>query len=298
MPEPQSPMPNLLEYLDVLKFLQDYFSWRKAHENGFSFETWAAELGFRSRSYLRMVLIGKKPVSEQFAQCFCRAGKLTIKEMAYFQILFKYSQAGKQIEKKFYGQQLIQILKDCSEREVIRDAIDFLSSPLYARLLVMLGFSDITPTAKTFARLLSTTEVEMSEALKKLNNLRLASSVKVDEELHWSTSHTNFDVPDDIGSVPLMRFHEVSLNDSIKAFHQPKDLRRYKSLLLPLTQEELQEFHLAVEDFASQQLVRFQAKTYSGRRLFQVNLNIFSIAEPSQEEHRPKNRTLPAPEKL
>lgn len=275
--------PLIFEYLDVFKFLQAYYQYRKERDKGFSFETWASEIKFSSRSYLRMVILGKKRVSPQFTERFCNAAGFTEKEARYFQILTKYSQAGIQAEKKVYGHELIQILKTVSDRSTINDVIEFLSKPLYARLLVLVGFDDLTPTTTTFARLLDRPVDEVANALQKLHELDLVTSNEMDNQIHWRTSHKKFDVPENIGSVPIMRFHEASLRDSIEAFRQPKELRRYRSLLLPLSEDELKEFNSLLEEFASQQLARFQSTSYSGRRLFQVNLNIFSVAGSDAE---------------
>ena len=273
----------VFEYLDIFKFLQDYYQFRKKENAGFSFESWAAELNFSSRSYLRMVILGKKKVSPQFSTRFCATAGFGEKEIKYFLALTKYSQSGIQDEKQFYGQELIKILKTSSDRKTVSDAIEFLSQPLYARLLVMLGFEDILPITKTFARLMDKTEAEIKAALEKLEDLKLAESIEVDGESHWRTSHTKFDVPDNFGSVHLMRFHEASLNESIAAFHRPKELRKYKSLILPVSDLELKEFYALIEDFSAQQLARFQSNQYSGRRLFQVNMNIFPVAEADGE---------------
>lgn len=199
-----------------------------------------------------------------------------------------------QVEKNLYGQELIKILKTCADRENIGEAIDFLSNPVNARLLVMLSFEDIHPTARNFAKLLNASEDEIKKALNTLQGLNLATSMDVDGEFHWKTAFKKFDVPDNLGSVPIMRFHEMSLMDSIAAFHKPKALRRYKSVLIPLSDSELGEFYALLEDFTAQQLARFQSNSYHGRRLFQVNLNVFavseSVGEAPKEEESPENR--------
>lgn len=147
----------------------------------------------------------------------------------------------------------------------------------------MLGFEDILPTSQTLARLMDKSEDEITAALEKLQDLKLTQVSEIKGERHWQTAHTTFDVSDDLGSVHMMRFHEASLNESIAAFHQPKELRKYKSLILSLSDSELKEFYVLIEDFSTQQLARFQANQYSGRRLFQVNMNIFPVAETTEK---------------
>lgn len=284
MTQEKTKQPDVFGYLSIIKFLQDYYHYRKALNQGFSYEVWAAELGFHSRSYLRMVLIGKKRVSESFIERFITAQDWSSAESSYFSNLAKYNQSTLTSEKQLYGNKLIQILKSCSNRKIVKDAIEFLSKPLYARLLVMLSFEDIAPTSQTFAKLLGETTESITVALETLQSLKLATCKPVDNEIHWHTHQSNFDVPDSIGSVPLMHFHKSSLQDSIEAFDQPRELRRFKSLLLPLSPEEMLIFHEMTDEFIAQLSARFQANNYSSRRLFQVNFNVFSVAEPRDDK--------------
>lgn len=52
--------PNIFEYLDIISYLSDYYMYRKSIHSGFSYESWAAELELKSRSFLRMMVLGKK----------------------------------------------------------------------------------------------------------------------------------------------------------------------------------------------------------------------------------------------
>lgn len=271
--------PSVFNFLDALQYLQSYYQFRKRAEPGFSYEAWASEMGFKSRSSLRMILYGQRKITGDFCQTFCRMNQLSEKEKDYFTTLARYSQASTPLEKQTYGIKLIKILKTASPRTEIDNHIDFVAKPLYVRLLTMLGFEDLAATPENLANLLGEDIVEIQEALKKLEEMHLASAQFSEQGLLWKTTHQRFKVPDNMGSVLMMRFHEQSLLESIQAFHKPKEERRYKSLLLPLSKEELTEFHTQMDNFASEQLARFQSNKFQGRKLYQVNLNVHSITQ-------------------
>lgn len=271
-------VPNIFEYLDILKYLMAYYQYRKSDAAGFSFERWADELGFQSRSYLRMAVIGKKKISNEFSERFCRYNHLSKREHSYFKTLRDYSQAPTQAEKKALGEELIILLRACSSRNTIPDSIEFLSKPLYPRLLVMLGYPDIVSTPEKLSEIFDIPLEETQYALKLLETLKLAEPTSMDGSIQWRSTQTNFDVPESLGSLSIMEFHKTSLLESISAFHKPKNLRRYRSLLVSLSEEELKDFLDLMDTFASDQLARFQARSYHGKRLFQVNLNIHPVA--------------------
>jgi len=70
----------------------------------------------------------------------------------------------------------------------------------------------------------------------------------------------------------------------VQAFHQPHTLRKYRSLLLPLTPEELQELYSFLDEFASDQLSRFDSESYKGRRIFQMNFNVHPVTNETLED--------------
>ncbi|MES2802329.1 MAG: TIGR02147 family protein [Bdellovibrionota bacterium] len=276
--------PIVTEYLDVISYLQDYYHWRKATNPDFSYEYWSEELEFKSRSYIRMMIMGKKKVSKKFCEVFCRLNFIRSLDEEYFFYLVKHSQATNQSERKVFGAKLMQLLRNIKNTEVINDPpADFISDPALPRLFTLLGLQDINPTAKNLAHLMSLTLAEVNAYLEKLEELTLASRSMIDDEIHWLASPQGFKIPDNHGNMNLFKFHEHSLNDAVAAFHQPSKVRRYRSLLLPLSQDELNQLYSFLDDFASEQLSRFDNESYKGRRLFQMNLNIHPVTNEALE---------------
>lgn len=285
MAQNNNETPRIFDYLDVLQFLAEYYKFRKSLKSGFSYEVWADELGFKSRSYVRMVLFGKKKISQYFIESFCQKNQLTASESEYFFALVKFNQAATLRERQTYGQKLTQILKVNGRRSEIRDDLDFPLTPLSMQLLTLLTFEDLLPTTATFAHLLKTSEEEIEATLQKLVSLEVVQSKQSGDQTYWETTHTKFSVPENIGSAALIRFHQLSLEMAAqKTEHAPREERRYRSLLLPMSSEELKEYYATVENFAAEQLARFQANSIKGRKLFQVNLNVYPVAEAPEEQ--------------
>lgn len=276
--------PLVTEYLDVISYLQDYYQWRKSTNKDFSYAYWSEELEFSSRSYIRMIIMGQKKVTKKFADAFVRLNFSSGTEEEYFQCLIKYTQSPNPKERKLFGTKLIQIIRSTTAPEVLEPHADFISNPVLPRLFTLLGLKDIYPTAPHLARLMNVSLAEINLYLGKLQEFGLASTQEVEGETHWLAAPERFKIPDSHGNMNLMKFHEHSLQEAVKAFHQPHKLRKYRSLLLPLSAEELEELYTFLDEFASDQLSRFDAETYQGRRLFQMNLNIHPVTNEVQEE--------------
>jgi uncharacterized protein (TIGR02147 family) len=273
--------PVVFEYLDVLAYLQEYYAFRKSHDRGFSYENWSIELGFNSRSFLRMMVIGKKKVTPKFIESFCAKRFSSAQERDYFEYLVKYSQALGVKDRQAYGQKMIQIIRSQQPTHVIEDPKDFVSSPLLPRLFTLLSFEDLTPTAEVMAKLLGQSQEVVESALAILEKMNLVHRNEVEGVIVWKSLSSHFKVPDDYGSLNLFKFHETSLRDAIEAFEKPRELRRYKSLLLPMDEEGIKNFHTILDQFAAEQVARYRSETYQGKRMFQANFNIYPVAEPN-----------------
>ncbi len=271
----QKRLPSVFEYLDVLFYLQDYYRYRKANDRNFSYEIWSQELEFKSRSFLRMIVTGKKKITPKMIDAFSRQNFSLRSEADYFHCLVKYSQSRDPKDKQVYSAKMIQLMRSHSTEQIIEDYNDFISSPLLPRLLALLSFEDLQKTDLHIAKILNVSLSEAQLALQKLSEMGLIEQ-QSDE---WVAKTDAFHVPDQYGNFNLMKFHEKSLLDAIQAFEKPKELRRYKSLLLPMNETDLQEFHRLLDDFSNEQMVRFQSATYSGKRMYQANFNVYSVTE-------------------
>lgn len=52
--------PNISDYLDYRKFMLDSYNFKKKSTKKFSYSRWAEKAGFKSRSFLRLVMLGDR----------------------------------------------------------------------------------------------------------------------------------------------------------------------------------------------------------------------------------------------
>ncbi|KYG64966.1 hypothetical protein AZI86_12285 [Bdellovibrio bacteriovorus] len=271
--------PVIFEYLDLTQYLCDYVKFRKSAQNDFSYEKWADELGFKSRSYLRMIIIGKKKATESFEEAFVRQALYSAQEIEYFHFLILYSQCKTHKERQLYGKKLVLLIHEVSGQKEVVSQFTFLSDPVLPRLLILLSFDDLARNPQGLAPLINKSSEETLNCLKELESLDLAEH----REGVWISKNKKFKVPNRYGDHAVRSFHENSLQEAMKAFDLPAELRRFRGLMLPLSQDELTELFGMLDVFANEVLLKFQSDRYEGRRLFQLNANILPITV-SQEE--------------
>ncbi len=100
--------PRIFAYQDYRAFLEDFFSFRKAEDPGFSLRTFARlpGLALSSSSFISAVLKGRKNLSQNLRLRFGRALGLQPAEMEYFELLIQCNQSKSAEEKSHYQGQL------------------------------------------------------------------------------------------------------------------------------------------------------------------------------------------------
>jgi len=268
--------PQLKRYLDIHHFLQDLYEYRKRTEDGFSYETWSQELDFTNRSFLRQVVTGRRSLTTETAELLKKRLHFETSDKDYFDLLIRYSRATNHKEKEVLGQQMMKILKSESSQCEIGDYHAFISKPLHPQVQTLLSFVDIPKTPENLARILNKDLADVEEALLLLQKIKMAEK---DEFGEWRAVVRSFKVSDKLGSQALLQYHREALGEAIEASKLPPSERRYRSLLLPLNPDEFAVFLSEFNDFAERMKRKFDIDDFRGRKLHQVNLNIYSVSE-------------------
>lgn len=270
--------PEITKYLNVYQYLQDYYQFCKKQSPGFSYDTWAQELRVNDKSYVRMMVIGKRPINEKMNLAFINNLAFDKKDADYFSILVQYTQSKTQESKNLFGKKLIQLLKNDLDQIEIEAEYEFLSNPLLPRLHVFLTFQDLDQSLKNLAWLLGSNENEIENSLKKLTEMKLIEF----KNNRYSTLKKTFKVPQQFGNLGLSSFYRQNLEAAQSAIDLPPEQRRFKSLFMPMNHEEFNLFITNLNQFATEQLALFSSDEYKNRRLYQAHFNIFPVSSEAQ----------------
>lgn len=272
--------PDLFTYLNVNQYLEDLYTFRKAENRSFSYEAWAQELGFTNRSFLRQIVIGRRSLTEKTTQTLCEKMNFSTSEREYFHLLVLYSKSKTQEQRNLYGRKLLHLIKSDYPQTEVQNYYEFLSSPLLPRLQTLLSFEDIEKSTENLSALLGITPHKTESALQLLKKINMAESEVNGRGLHeWKSLQKSFKIPDKVGDQALLSYHELSLKEAIQARDLPAQQRRYKSLLLPLSPHEFDEFLEDLQVFIQQTLRKYDVDDLRSRRLHQVNFNIHAVSE-------------------
>jgi|GEM_PF-5479849 len=94
---------NIYDYYDFRKYLNDFYKHKKATSKVFSYRYFAKRAGFNSGSFLKLVMDGKRNLTEDSLDKFINAMELKEEEATYFRALVGLGQSQTNREKmRFY----------------------------------------------------------------------------------------------------------------------------------------------------------------------------------------------------
>lgn len=266
--------PELHNYLDIHDYLKDLYTYRKKSETGFSYESWAQELGFHNRSFLRQVIVGRRSLTEATIQVLCERLNLNSIDREYFHLLVLYSRARSPEQRNLYGRKLRQLIRNGYEQAEVADFQEFISTPLVPQVQMLLSFEDTEKTPQGLARLLGRPHHDVQDALQTLHSIRMAEET----DGTWVSRQRALKVSDRLGNRALQSFHEQCLLEAARAKELPVADRRYRTLLVSLNEEEKEKFLQELEVFVKQTLSQYDPREFAGRKLFQINVNLHAVA--------------------
>jgi len=275
--------PKIWDYLDPVEYLRSHYEFRKAGQTQFSYAIWAHELGIKSRSFLRLVLTGKRNLTTDFAHQIIANLNLNKTETQYFLHLVGLKSASTLQTKEYHSRELSRLhqkfaLKRYQMLEIQKkDLFDFLSSYQIPRIQVLLTLENIEKTPKNLAQLLKMKESDLLSHLQTLKNLGLAK----EENNTWSATQSKITTPDELGNIALQSFHRKSLEEATHAITLPKESRRFQSAVIALTEEQFKAVHNTLRE-KLESLLNMETSDEGNEpiKIYQINLNMIPVTEP------------------
>lgn len=271
--------PPIFEHLDVRSFLLEYYQYKKATSRGFSYEVWAQKINIKSRSLLRMVVTGKRPVTDKLAQALQQGLGLKNDESKYFSLLVAYSRARGHEQKKFFMKQMSSLIQNHKTRQEISNT-DFLSSHWLPKIQTLLSYKDIQKTSKGIASLLGIDPLMTHELLEKLVEISgVQNKNPHSQDGTWNSSIKNIKIPEAIQNVALRDFYIQAFEDAKKAIALPPKTRKFRSLLIPLSETEYSELLEKLEEAFQDILSSYDSDELQGRRLYQLTTSLVPLTK-------------------
>lgn len=270
----QKIIPRILSYKCVLQYLNDYFTYRKSEDSGFSYEAWSFELGFKSRAFLKMICTGKRTVTESFIGIFAKKMSFSEQERLHFTVLTKIQHEKSQKIKEIFKNNMYATLDLDQARTTLNDEF-FLSSMYNPVIQMLIGFKDFVATEENMLNLLPLDTNELSRILENLKNLGLARI----ENGVWKSTIESFNVKHTDQNDFIKRFHQNTLIEAAQKLNHPDKDDQNRSIYFSVQKESMSELKNDIEEFLKRIRNKYGTYYLEEQQIVKLNLQLYGLTE-------------------
>ncbi|MBI4403282.1 MAG: TIGR02147 family protein [Deltaproteobacteria bacterium] len=165
---------NIYNFMDYREFLKDRYRQLKDNDPMFSFRFFSKEAGFGSPNYLKLVMDGKRNLSDEAIAKFAKGLRLDSHESEYFRYCVQFNQCENIHKKKVFEAKLLYLRELFKVKNLIPELYDYYHEWFHAAIREMIkkGGMKNNPLmiSQNLVPAISETEAAASiTLLKKLN---------------------------------------------------------------------------------------------------------------------------------
>ena len=269
---------TVLNYESTVDYFNDIYRLEQKRNARFSYDIWANYLGIKSRSYLRLVCTGKRPVSDWFIDIFSMIYEFNPSEKKHFQAIAKYSNSENTVEKEIFKNALLE-KHEINHEELAQDCSDYIKNPLLVKIQTLSGFKDIELTINKLMVLTNEPLSVLEESLSQLEDIQL---IECHQNKNGETYWRSLIKPARIQKTPFSQasittYHTLTLKEAITQVEKNDEASSFRSVLFSLNKNHFPEMKNDLEDFIRKIKSKYGSEELESKELFQMNLQIYPL---------------------
>ena len=275
-------MKSVFQYTSYRDFLHDYYEERKLAE-GYTYRDFAHDTGMNSSSWLLHLIKGVKNLSEESALKIAQALKLKKREVDYFMLLVKFTQARKSDDKDAAFQEMIALKKKLRLIKISEAQYEYYTRWYYPVVRSLVSKVDFGDDFAKLARHL-VPAITPAEARKSITLLKRLGFIKKDEEGKWAQSEAVISTGTEVSSLCVVNYHKQVSKLASNAFDNiPKEQRDISALTLGISKVDFERIRLRIQDFR-REIVEIARSSEGADRVYQLNFQLFPVSASGDEE--------------
>jgi uncharacterized protein (TIGR02147 family) len=270
-------MISVFEYLNYREYLEDFYQHKKSLNPHFSFQVFATQAGFQSKSFIKLVIDGKKNLSESSIEQLNNALKLNEKAFSYLRDLITFNQAKSLSMRNLYFEKLLSYKTRSSAHLLLQQQYEYFSHWYHStirELVCNINFNgDFEKLGKMVRPSISSRKAKDSvNLLIKLGLIRKA-------ENGYEQTDTVLTTGNEVRSLAIQNFHLQNLmlaGDSITTSKSSE--RDISTLVVGISEESFAKIKNEIQQFRSKllDLIKNDQKI---KRTYHINFQFFPTSE-------------------
>jgi len=247
---------NLFDFMDYREFLHRWYDHQKQTQRNFSFRAFSQRAGFHSPNFFKLVMDGKRNLTEESLTKTMKGLKLNKGESEFFRNLVFYNQAKEHDKKNHYYQKLLSSRKFNQLKPIAKGQYQFYATWYHPVIREMVIAKDFDGTAEWIAKRIypPLTEQQVQKSIELLEQLGF---IKKDGGNKWKQSTPLTTTGQESSELALLNYHQSLLSLAHHLLPQIDQADRDVSALtlgvardkLPLIKRKIQDFRKEILQF-------------------------------------------------
>ncbi len=267
--------PNARQYTDIVKFLNDYYDYRKKQDCSFSYDLWAAELGFKSRIFMYLICNGKRAITTQFINKFSDKIKMAAAEKNHLVLLASYHKSKSTELKSVFLDKILESLENKETTYNIHGYQKFISSPTMPLVKMVLSFDDIKGSIEELSEVLNMNKAEIKKDLVVLEKLGLVQK----KQNLWKATSKAFKVPNDLKVNMMKDIYHRDLTEAQNINKQNDVFKKFRTILFAISPDEHDGALQEIEKFVTKMKNKYGYNDIAGKHILKLNMQAYAVTK-------------------
>ncbi len=283
-----SQAPTLGEYTDFRLYLKDVYEHRRQTEGTglrpYSYSTFSAAADIKSPNYLKLIIEGRRNLSEDMINRFARALRLARAEADEFRALVRYGQANAPIERNQFLKELadLRARRAFEAGQINQRSWEKVPGWIGWVLYAMADQANVEFNPQILQKLFraKANADDIRESLQKLiESGELARDVETGQVYK---GRDLVDSPQDLPVALIRKLQAELIYLGIESLFRdsPKE-REFGAMTVAMTDEEFQQVRFELRQLRKrlQKDILVKRKSSKGERVYQLNVQLFPVTE-------------------
>lgn len=270
--------PSIFDYLDYRIFLKDIFNFKKQNNSLYSYRVFAGKAGFSSPNFLKLIIDGKRNLSNEGVGKVARGFELKKQERDYFENLVYMNQASNHAEKDHYYKKMMTVNGYLKSHKLDKAGYAYFSKWYYPAIREIAVFRDRNITPDEIAQSLNP-GITAREAEKALDVLQELGLIMRNKEGLWEQADSVVSTGPEVKSLIITNYHKEMMKLGMEAIERyPSDERDISAVILSVKKEKFTEFKQKIIAFRKE-LLKLACEDKDPDQVIQINIQAFPLTK-------------------
>ncbi len=272
-------MESIYNFTNYREFLKCYYEHEKLSRKNFSYQFWADNCGFKSKSYLYKVIRGEKALTVEGADKIGSFMKLNKTELHYFSTIVLFTNSKSLSERTLYFERLQKLSKNSESATIRENQISYFTHWYNVVVRELISISDWKADYSQLAKMVVPT-ITAREAERSVKLLLKIGMVKCDAEGKYSRVNRAVSTGSDITSLAVNTFQRQNLTLAAEAIDRfPREERDISTLTVSVSAQGAAQLQNEIAAFRKK-LISIVDSDSDVDRVYQLNFQAFPLSTP------------------